>query len=161
MYYTIWACNITCACWVASVVSDSLWPHGLYPARLLCPWDFPNKNTGVEGLNLHLLCLLHCRQMLYCWASREAPFWLSIIFCINFMFILKYSFIYLIALRLSCAMRDLSLQCTSSVAMVHGLSCTPAGGILVHPRGIEAMSPALQGGFLTTGAPGKSLEYYF
>ena len=25
----------------------SLWPHGLWPARLLCPWDFPDKNTGV------------------------------------------------------------------------------------------------------------------
>ena len=22
-------------------------PHGLWPARLLCPWDFPSKNTGV------------------------------------------------------------------------------------------------------------------
>ena len=22
-----------------SVLSDSLWPHGLYPARLLCPWS--------------------------------------------------------------------------------------------------------------------------
>ena len=30
-----------------SVTSDSLWPQGLYPARLLCPWDFPDKNTGV------------------------------------------------------------------------------------------------------------------
>ena len=30
-----------------SVVSDSLRPHGLWPARLLCPWDFPGKNTGV------------------------------------------------------------------------------------------------------------------
>ena len=27
-----------------SVVSDSLQPHGLYPARLLCPWDSPGKN---------------------------------------------------------------------------------------------------------------------
>ena len=26
-----------------------LWPHGLQPARLLCPWDFPGKNTGVGG----------------------------------------------------------------------------------------------------------------
>ena len=27
----------------------SLWrPHGLWPARLVCPWDFPGKNTG-EG----------------------------------------------------------------------------------------------------------------
>ena len=30
-----------------SVVSDSLWPHGLQPTRLLCPWDFPGKSTGV------------------------------------------------------------------------------------------------------------------
>ena len=30
-----------------SVVSDSLRPHGLWPARLPCPWDFPGKNTGV------------------------------------------------------------------------------------------------------------------
>ena len=53
-------------CKVASVVSDSLWPYGLYPARLLCPWDFPGKNTGMgchalfqgiflaQGSNTHL-----------------------------------------------------------------------------------------------------------
>ena len=29
------------------VISDSLWPHELQPAGLLCPWDFPRKNTGV------------------------------------------------------------------------------------------------------------------
>ena len=30
-----------------SVMSGSLQPHGLYPARLLCPWDSPGKNPGV------------------------------------------------------------------------------------------------------------------
>ena len=52
-------------------MSDSLWPYGLQPTRLLCPWDSPGKNTGVgchallqgifltEGSNLPLLCLLH------------------------------------------------------------------------------------------------------
>ena len=30
-----------------SSVLDSLQLHGLRPARLLCPWDFPDKNTGV------------------------------------------------------------------------------------------------------------------
>ena len=30
-----------------SVRSDSLGPRGLQPARLLCPWEFPGKNTGV------------------------------------------------------------------------------------------------------------------
>ena len=31
-----------------SVVSESLQPHGLELTRLLCPWDFPGKNTGVD-----------------------------------------------------------------------------------------------------------------
>ena len=31
-----------------SVVSDSLWPRGLWPTKLLCPWNSPGKNTGVS-----------------------------------------------------------------------------------------------------------------
>ena len=57
-----------------SVVPDSLWLHGLQPTRLLCPWDFPSKDTG---LGCHFLLqgifpnqgsnpgLLHYRQILY------------------------------------------------------------------------------------------------
>ena len=30
-----------------SVVSNSLQPHGLWPTRLLCPWDCPGKDIGV------------------------------------------------------------------------------------------------------------------
>ena len=33
--------------WSHSVVSDSLRPHGLQPTRLLRPWDFLGKSTGV------------------------------------------------------------------------------------------------------------------
>ena len=33
--------------WSRSVGSDSLQPHGLQPTRLLRPWDFPDKSTGV------------------------------------------------------------------------------------------------------------------
>ena len=40
--------------WSCSVVSDSSQPHGLQPTRLLHPWDFPGKSTGV---GCH--CLLH------------------------------------------------------------------------------------------------------
>ena len=43
--------------WSCSVVSDSSRPHGLQPTRLLCPWDFPDKNTGV---GCH--CLQHSRE---------------------------------------------------------------------------------------------------
>ena len=52
----------------------TLQPHGLSPIRLLCPWDFPGKNTGV-GCHFLLLgifltqgsnpSLLHCRRILY------------------------------------------------------------------------------------------------
>ena len=60
-----------------SVMSDSLQLHGLEPTKLFCPWNFPGKNTGVDchfllqgiflaqGSNPCLLCLLHCRQILY------------------------------------------------------------------------------------------------
>ena len=46
-------CGITrevkCMQWglSGSAVSDSLWSHGLQPARLCYPWDSPSKNTGV------------------------------------------------------------------------------------------------------------------
>ena len=35
-----------CMCSVAQLCL-TLQPHGLQPIRLLCPWDFPGKNTGV------------------------------------------------------------------------------------------------------------------
>ena len=35
------------ACYVTSVMSISVQPNVLQPARLLCPWDSPGKNTGV------------------------------------------------------------------------------------------------------------------
>ena len=43
-------------CCVTSVVSDSVWPHGLQPTRLLRPWDSPGKNTGV-GCHFLLQCI--------------------------------------------------------------------------------------------------------
>ena len=45
-----------------------------------------------------------------------------------------------------------------SVVAVHRLSCPTACGILVPRPGIEPESPALEGGFLTTGPPKKSLQ---
>ena len=63
-----------CVCAVISVESDPFWPRGLEPARFLCPWDFPGKNSGVgccallQGIfltqdsNSHLL---PCRRILY------------------------------------------------------------------------------------------------
>ena len=39
--------HIHCAVLSRSAVSDSLQLHGLWPSRLLCPWDSLGKNTGV------------------------------------------------------------------------------------------------------------------
>ena len=39
-------CGSDTMCVSCSVEADSLWPHGLWPARLLCPWHSPGKNTG-------------------------------------------------------------------------------------------------------------------
>ena len=33
---------------VAKLCPTLLQPNGLQPTRLLCPWDFPGKNTGVS-----------------------------------------------------------------------------------------------------------------
>ena len=65
-FFSLWTFNVP-AC---SVMSNSLLPHGLLPARFLSPWDSPGKNTRVgchfllqgifwtQGSNLHLLHLL-------------------------------------------------------------------------------------------------------
>ena len=39
-------CKLSCFS-SASVISDSLPPHGLQPSKVLCPWDSPGKNTRV------------------------------------------------------------------------------------------------------------------
>ena len=41
-------CNRHCIhVWSVAQLRLTLQPHGLEPARLLCPWSFPGKNTGV------------------------------------------------------------------------------------------------------------------
>ena len=40
-------CLCCCCCEVASVMSDYVRPHRRQPTRLLHPWDFQGKNTGV------------------------------------------------------------------------------------------------------------------
>ena len=65
-----------------SVVSDELRAHGLSPARLLCLWNSPGKNTRV-GCHFLLLGifptlgpnpgLLHCRWILYCLSHQGSP----------------------------------------------------------------------------------------
>ena len=46
--------------WSRSVVSHPQRPHGLQPSRLLHPWDFPGKSTGVG-----------CHQRAWMWANSR------------------------------------------------------------------------------------------
>ena len=80
--------DCTCVCSVTSVVSDSLWHHGLklpaFPPGSSVHENSPGKNTGVgchtllqgifltQGLNPGLP---HCRQILYCLSHQRSPFY--------------------------------------------------------------------------------------
>ena len=57
-----------------------------------------------------------------------------------------------------CGTQAVSLRCGGSVVVVCGLSCPMACGILVPRPRIEPAFTALEGGFFTTGPPGKSRE---
>ena len=81
IFHSLGALVCVCAC---SVVSYSLQPHGLQPARLHCPWNSPGQNTGVgchfllQGIfptwesNPSLMHLLHWWILYHC-APWEAP----------------------------------------------------------------------------------------
>ena len=45
-----------------SVVSNCSRPHGLQPTRVLCPWDFPGKSTGVG---------CHCLLRIVIWSHLQ------------------------------------------------------------------------------------------
>ena len=47
-------------------------PHGLQPARLLCPWDLPGKDTGVEVISFsRVSSQLRDRTHVSCIADRR------------------------------------------------------------------------------------------
>ena len=68
-HFQVW--SLFCAMFSCSVMSDSLWHHGLLPTRLLCPWNFSRweywsgchallqRIFPTQGSNPHLLCVLH------------------------------------------------------------------------------------------------------
>ena len=69
-----------CVCVSCSVVSNSLQPHGLWPTRLLCPWNSPGKNTEWVAVyspgalpDPGSSDLLHCKQILYHLSHQGSP----------------------------------------------------------------------------------------
>ena len=71
-WFSLWCSlpSLSGPCVLVTVMSNSLWIYGLWPARLLCPWISIGQNTRVgchsllqgifptQGLNP---CLLNCR----------------------------------------------------------------------------------------------------
>ena len=68
-------------------MSDPQQPHGLQPTRLLYPWDFPGKSTGVgchrllrpcEASDVQLACVVVTREILGsgrpAWNEKDLPF---------------------------------------------------------------------------------------
>ena len=82
-----------------SVMSSSLRAHGLKPTRLLCPWNFPGKNTGVASHSLlqgifptQVSCI--AGRFFTVWMAREAP-----VLYINTSFIPRVSWLSPICLK--------------------------------------------------------------
>ena len=98
-YIHIYVCVYICIHIYACVLSDFscvrfFMTYELLPAKLLCPWDSPGKNTGVgchallqgifptQGSNPYLLYLLHCRRVLYPLGHLGSPYTYKCVFCV-------------------------------------------------------------------------------
>ena len=147
-----------------SVASNSLQPHGQWPAKLLCWWNSPGKNTGVishyllQGIlptQRSNLGLLHCSQDSLLPEPPGEP---------NFK---KMTSKYIVVQLLSCVW----LFATSwTIAHQGPLSMGfprqeywselqfPSPGNFPNP-GTEPQSPVLAGDFFTTEPPGKPSEH--
>ena len=120
-------------------------PHGLWPARLLCSWDSPGRNTGV-GCHFLLLgifptrgsnpSLLHCRQILYQLSYKGSPtqacIWFNVLFCC--LKILNIFFLHLCSIEKSdgtvaCEQSKACKQLwSSSSPHIKGLRCMGMAG---------------------------------
>ena len=114
--------------WVGELfgsAAQSLRPDGLWPARLLCSWDFSGKNTGVafhfllqrifltEGSNL---CLPHWQADSLPLSHQGSPAWGDLLpkFCHNLLYLgfLKKQTIYSNWLHLLISHLHLSPLCS-------------------------------------------------
>ena len=68
--------NVNRNCVSHSVGSNSLQPHELSTARLLCPWDSPGKNTGVG-------CHSLLQGVFQTQGSNPGPLHLEILYCLR------------------------------------------------------------------------------
>ena len=139
-----------------SVMFNTFRPHGLKPARFLCPWNSPGKNTGVgchsvlqgifptQGSNPGLP---HCRRILYHLSHQGSLQWCVVVVVGG-----------LVAKSCPTLATPWTVACQAPLFM--GFSRQeywsglpfPSPGDLPDP-GIEPRSPALQADSLPTELP--------
>ena len=85
-------CVYVCACQVASVVSDLLWPYGLLPARLLCPevtvLIILHFNFSFYGKHWECFHIITCKSILLLIAAKYSSGWMYYTFSVLLMIIL-------------------------------------------------------------------------
>ena len=146
--------------WGEDTVYPRVWPTGWHRC-------FPHPFGGVECRGHAQYPAFAPDTLFFPPGSSEVAVWSFLNLFLFFKKIFIYLFIYLSSLNISWIMQDLlyfmadvSLQCSDSLAVVHGLNCSVTHGILVPQLGIEFSAPALQGVFLRAGPPGKSPDLF-
>ena len=117
--------------WSRSVMSDPQRLHGLQPSRLLRPWGFPGKSTGV-GCHCLLWWKAHFTIFVSFFFFWCGPFLKSLLNLLQYCFCFMFCFF-------------------------PPQACV----ILAPQSGIKPATSALEGEVLTTGPPRKSLETHF
>ena len=130
-------------------------PHRLWPARLLCPWKFPGKNTGKVKVKVTQSCLTLCDPMDSSWNSPGPRIleWVAFPFSRVSSWPVNQTGVFCIAggFFTNWAIRE-AQEHWSWLAF-------PTPGNLPDP-GMEPTSPAVAGGFFTTALPGLPQVMY-
>ena len=94
--------------WSHSVMSDLQRPHGLQPTRLLHPWDFPGKSTGVvcHGL-LREYASRRIFMQIWRWVVLQ---WFECSLLLNFFLFLKQLLFFLWADSTLYSLKTLTLE---------------------------------------------------
>ena len=153
-------------------MSSSLHPHGLWPTRLLCPWDSPGKNTmgcrallqGIfptQGLKSCLFCFLHWQagsSLLAPPGKRGEAF--SLVFCISLYFSLRKAapgFCLTISLKGSGSFCGQWLEASGCLPLQLSSHCPPHGSLVFMQSKTLAHSRTLLS--LVFGSSGTPLSY--
>ena len=101
-----------------------------------------------------------------CWGTNLKPFLghqklppITLIHLLSLLFFFFHWLHWVFLVTLCSSLQLMGSRAHSSVVVACRLSCPAACGILAPWSGVEPTSPALEGEFLTTGPPGKSLIY--